>query len=150
MDILLTVIAIIFSWRFLACLSVAIVIAFLLGNYLGSVAAFSIVCIGVGLGCIWQGRWLYGITTSTSIHTRPISKLIAFFGYAFVGAIWGSLSSVLLNSMLGAALFLVVAVILVGAWLTVILRKHNQLNNLFFAVFSLLIGLGGICALGIP
>jgi hypothetical protein len=144
MDIALSIIAIFFSWRFLVCALISIAFAFLLGNYFGSVAAFASVCIGVGLGCIWQSRWLYGTPIPSSDHSQSISRPVAFFGYALVGAIWGGLSSVLLESILNAAIFLVTVVVLVGVWLTAILRKTNQLNNLIFAVFSLLLGFSGI------
>jgi hypothetical protein len=147
MDIVLSIIAIFFSWRFLSCALISIAFAFLLGNYFGSVAAFASIFIGVGLGCIWQSRWLYGPPIPSSARSQSIPKPVAFFGYAFLGAIWGGLSSVLLEFILNATIFMVTAVVLAGTWLIAALRKTNQLNNLIFAAFSLFLGFAGILAM---
>lgn len=147
--IALSIVGILLAWRFLLCLAVATAVGFLVGNLLGPVVGFSIVFFGLGFGLIWQGRWFDGIPLFASVPSPPISKPVAFLGFAFIGAIWGGFASELLGSMIGGAFALVATVTLVGAWLTLVRKRHGLLGNLIFTTFSLLSGLGSIYALSV-
>lgn len=148
-DIALSMFSVLLAWRFLLCLAVATAVGFLVGNLLGPVVGFSIFFFGLGFGLIWQGRWFDGIPLFASVPSPPISKPVAFLGFAFMGAIWGGFSSELLGSFVGGAFALVAAVTLVGAWLTLVHKRHGLLGNLIFSAFSLLSGLGGLYALSV-
>ena len=134
------------AWRFLCCLAMGVTLGFPLGHLLGPIAGFALVFFTVGFGIIWQGRHIAGIPLFASVPSPPISKPVAFLGFSFIGAIWGGFASEVLGSPLGGAFALTAAVALVGAWYTVVLNRHGQLNHLLFALFSLLSGLGGLYA----
>ena len=102
-DITLSIVSVLIAWRFLLCLAIATAVGFLVGNLLGPFVGFSIVFCGLGFGLIWQGRWFDGIPLFASVPSPPISKPVAFLGFAFIGAIWGGFSSELLGSMIGGA-----------------------------------------------
>jgi hypothetical protein len=70
------------------------------------------------------------------VASPPISRAVAFLGFAFIEAIWGGFAAEYLGSWLGGAVALVAAVALVGAWFAVVLNRHEQLNNLVFSAFS--------------
>lgn len=134
------------AWRFIVCLAVAIAVGLPIGGQFGPVAGFAVVLIGLGFGLILQGRWLSGISLFAVVPSPPISKPVAFIGFAFIGAIWGGFASELTGSLFGGSLALVAAVTLVGAWLTCALKRHGQLGHLIFAAASSLVGLACIYA----
>jgi hypothetical protein len=140
MDIAASFIAILFTWRFLLSLAISIAFAVLLAQLLGPVASFFAVCIGVGFGGIWQGRWLSGMRLLESAQSQPVSKPITFLGFAFIGAIWGGLAGELFGSTLIGALVLLATAALAGAWLTLILKRHTDLLKLTFVAISLIAG----------
>jgi len=149
MEIVLSIAAALIAWRFLLPLAAAIVIGFSLGHSFGPVVGFSVVLGGIGFGLIWQGRWLSGIPLFAAVPSPPISRPVAFLGLAFIGALWGGFAAEALGSVLAGGAVLVAGVALVGGWLTFVLKRHGQLNNLVFATFSLLCGLGGLYALSV-
>jgi hypothetical protein len=149
MDIAAAIIAIIFTWRFLLSLAISVALAVLLAQFLGPVASFSAVCIGVGFGGIWQGRWLSGIALFDPIQSQSVSKPIAFIGLAFIGAIWGGLAGELFGSTFIGALVLLAGVAVTGGWFTLVLKRHRQLSKLVFSAISLLVGVFGIYVYGL-
>lgn len=148
MEFLLSIAAAFIAWRFLLPLAAAMGIGLLLGHLFGPVVGFSVVLGGIGFGLIWQGRWLSGIPLFLSVPSPPISKPVAFIGFAFVGAIWGGLAAEALGSVLAGGAILFAGVALVGGWCSLVLKRHGQLNNLVFAAFSLLCGLATLYAVG--
>ena len=102
---------------------------------------------GIGFGLIWQGRWLSGIPLFASVPSPPISRPVAFLGLAFIGALWGGFAAEALGSMLAGGAVLVAGVALVAGYVSLVLKSHGQLNNLIFAAFSLLCGLGALYAI---
>jgi hypothetical protein len=148
-DIAASIIAIVFTWRFLLSLAISIAFAFLLAQFSGPVASFSAVCIGVGFGGIWQGRWLSGMGLLDSAQSQPVSKPITFLGFAFIGAIWGGLAGDLCGSTLIGVLVLVATVALAGAWLTLVLKRNTDLLKLAFAALSLIAGVCGVYLYGL-
>lgn len=147
MDTVLSVLVALVAWRFLLSLAVAAAVGLVLGHLFGQVVGFAVLLSGVGFGLIWQGRWISGIPLFALIPSTPISRPIAFLGFAFIGALWGGLAAQVLGSPLSGAATLVAVVALVGAWQTVVLKRHGQLNNLVFSAASLLCGFGGIYAI---
>ena len=146
MEVVLSIAAVLVAWRFLLPLATAIGIGFLLGHLFGPVVGFSVVLGGIGFGLIWQGRWLSGIPLFASVPSPPISRPVAFLGFAVIGAIWGGFAAEALGSVLAGGAALVAGVALVGGWFSLVLKRHGQLNNLVFAAFSLLCGLGALYA----
>ncbi|MGY8821805.1 MAG: hypothetical protein ACKVLM_20665 [Pseudomonadales bacterium] len=149
MDIVAPIIAILFTWRFLLSLAISVVLAFLLAQHFGLVASFFTICIGVGFGAIWQGRWLSGLALFEPAQAQLVSKPIAFIGFAFIGVIWGGLAGQLFGSTLIGALVLLAGVTLTGAWFTLVLKLHAQLFKLVLAAISLVIGFFGIYVYGL-
>jgi len=149
MEIVLSIAGALIAWRFLLPFAVAIAVGFPLGHLFGPVLGFSVVLGGIGFGLIWQGRWLSGIPLFASVPSPPISRPVAFLGLAFIGALWGGFAAVTLGSVLAGGVVLVAGVALVGGWFSLVLKRHGQLNNLVFATFSLLCGLGGLYALSV-
>src|SRR5688572_4949248 len=92
---------------------------------------------------------LEGIPLFALVPSPPISKPVAFLGFAHIGAIWGGFAGELLGSMAAGAFVLVAAVTLVGAWLTLVRKRHGLLGNLLFSGLSLLSGLGSLYALSV-
>ena len=149
MEIFLSIAAVFVAWRFLLPLATAIGIGFFLGQPFGPVVGLSVVLGGMGFGLIWQGRWLSGISLFASVPSPPISRPVTFLGLAFIGALWGGFAAEALGSVLAGGAVLVAGVIFVGGWFSLILKRHGQLNNLVFAAFSLLCGLGGLYAVSV-
>lgn len=147
MEIVLSIAAALIVWRFLLPLAAAIVIGFPLGYFFGPVVGFSVVLGGIGFGLIWQGRWLSGIPLFASAPSPPISKPVAFLGLAFIGALWGGFAAEALGSTLAGGAVLVAGAALVAGYASLVLKSHGQLNNLIFAAFSLLCGLGALYAI---
>lgn len=142
MDIAISITAVLIAWRFLASLATAGALAVPIWQLFGPVGGLSVALVGVGFGCIWQGRWLSGIPLFASVPAPPISKPVAFLGLAFIGAIWGGFTSEALGSVISGAFTLIASVAIVGAWQTLILKRHELLGNLIFSTVSLLFGLG--------
>lgn len=149
MEIVLSFAGALIAWRFLLPLAVAIAIGFPLGHLFGPVVGFSVVLCGVGFGLIWQGRWLSGIPLFASVPSPPISRSVAFLGFAFIGALWGGFAAEIYGAVLAGGAALVAGVALTGGWLTLVLKRHGQLNSLVFVAFSLLSGLGGLYAISL-
>lgn len=149
MEIILSIFGALIAWRFLLALVIAIIIGFPLGHLFGSAIGFFIVLTGIGFGFIWQGRWLSGIPFFASTPSPSISKPVAFLGLSFIGALWGGFTSDIFDSALAGGAALIASVALIGGWLTLVLKRHVQLNNLAFAAFSLLCGLGGLYAVSV-
>ena len=147
MDLVISITVVLFAWRFLLSLASAVAFALPIGLLFGAVGGFSVVLVGIGFGCIWQGRWLSGIPLFASVPAPAISKPVAFLGFAFIGAIWGGFASELLGSVLAGAFALIACVAAVGAWQTLYLKRHELLGNLVFSSLSLLFGLGSLSAL---
>jgi hypothetical protein len=152
MELVLTILYALVTWRFIVSIGIATVFAMALNHVFvefGGMSALALILVGVGFGLIWQGRWLSGIPVFASVPSPSISKPVAFLGFAFIGSIWGGIAAELFRSAFGGALTLVAAVVLVGAWYSVGLKRHVPLDYLAFVTFSLLIGLGGIYALSL-
>jgi hypothetical protein len=116
-------------------------------QFIGPIGGLSVVLVGIGFGCIWQGRWQSGIPLFASVQGPKVSKPVAFLGFAFIGAIWGGFASEVLDSVLAGAFAIVAAVAVVGAWQTLILKRHELLGKLLFSSASLLFGLGALFAI---
>jgi hypothetical protein len=147
LEIALSVVAVLFAWRFLLSLAASIAIAYPLGHFFGPVAGFAVAVSGICFGGLWQGRWLSGLPLFASVPSPPISRPVVFLGLAFIGALWGGFSVEILGSALAGGAILVSGVALVGAWRTLVLKRRERFDNLAFSAFSLLCGLGGLYAI---
>lgn len=150
MDALIEVLYLLLNWRFVLSLVASIVVALILSStFQGFTAGYCITLVlcGTGFGILWQGRGEAGLTLSDSMPPTPISKPVAFMGFALMGFFWGIVATFLLKSLLLAALSLIAAVAVVGAWYQFVLKRPASVSYLAFSAVSLLAGYSPILLL---
>ncbi|MDO4794956.1 MAG: hypothetical protein Q4A28_03325 [Brachymonas sp.] len=135
--------ALLFAWRVLLSLGLAVLLAWVLSLAAPAfTAAYSLALALLGLvfGTIWQARAEAGVGLFERTEPVRVSKPVAFVGLAFIGALWsGVLWALKVHPLLIAALLLA-APLLVGWWLQQILQRPANVRSVWFAALSLLFG----------
>jgi hypothetical protein len=150
MDALIEILYLLSNWRLVLCLVASIFIALILSSTFQWFTAgycITLVLCGTGFGILWQGRSEAGLSLSDPMPPTPISKPVAFLGFAFMGFFWGSVATFLLESPLLAALSLIAAVAAVGVWYRFVLKRPASVSYLAFSAVSLLAGYSPILLL---
>jgi hypothetical protein len=147
MDALLNAIYLLLHWRFALSVAVSIAAALALSSVFAWFTAgycITLVLFATAFGLIWQGRGEAGIGLAEPVPETPISHPVAFLSFAIVGLFWGGVASYFLHSNILAALFLVSAVAIVGAWYRWGLKRAVSAGYLTFAALLLLLGYGSV------
>ncbi|MDR0775997.1 MAG: hypothetical protein LBE81_05100 [Azonexus sp.] len=141
------ILALFLRWRFVLCVGVSILLAFILSLAFAAFTAgycIALVLLGIGFGIVWDSRAETGIGLFAPAPSTPISKPVAFLGLLFIGIFWGGLLSDFLGSPIFGAIALVSSVAVVGLWYRLVLRHPASVGYLIFASISLLSGFAPI------
>lgn len=138
-----TLLALLFAWRVLLSLGLALLLAWALFLAVPAFTAaygLALALLGMVFGALWQARAEAGVGLSARVEAVRVSKPVAFVGLTFIGALWSGVLWALKVHPLLIAVLLLAAPLLVSWWQQQMLQRPTSVRSVLCAALSLLAG----------